>query len=121
MNLPFAFDLSFNPFQMLIIGAIAVLLFGKRLPEVGRSVGKGLFELRKGLRSIEDIVHNAGTSTESGDYTPERTYQHHAEDHDEATAPKFEPPPQPKRESAEVPGNGGSIGGESKVVDYQDQ
>lgn len=104
MNLPFAFDLSFNPIQMLLLGAIAVLLFGKRLPEVGRSVGKQLFELRKSLRSIEDVIQNAGNSTETGDFSAERTYQHHAEDHDEATAPKFEPPPQPKRESAEVQG-----------------
>lgn len=104
MNLPFAFDLPFNPFQMLLIGAIAVLLFGKRLPEVGRSVGKGLLELRKGLRSIEDVIHEAGSTSTSSDASPQRVYQHHAEDHDEATAPKFEPPPQPKRESAGVQG-----------------
>lgn len=106
MSLPFAFDLSFNPIQMLLLGAIAVLLFGKRLPEVGKSVGKGLFELRKNLRSIEDVIQNAGNTSDVGnDYTPEKTYEHHAEDHEEATAPKFEPPPQPKRESAEVRGN----------------
>lgn len=105
MNPPFAFDLSFNPIQMMLIGAIAVLLFGKRLPEVAKSVGKQLFELRKGLRSIEDVIHSAGDTTASSDFSAERTYQHHAEDHDEATAPKFEPPPQPKRESAEVQGN----------------
>lgn len=104
MNPPFAFDLSFNPIQMLLLGAIAVLLFGKRLPEVGKSVGKGLFELRKGLRSIEDVIQNAGESTGTIDSTSHKIYEHHAEDHDEATAPKFEPPPQPKRESAEVQG-----------------
>lgn len=105
MNSPFAFDLAFNPIQVLLIGAIAVLLFGKRLPEVGRSVGKGLFELRKGLRSIEDVIHEAGSSSTTNDSSPQKIYQHHEEDHDEATAPKFEPPPQAKRESAEVQGN----------------
>jgi sec-independent protein translocase protein TatA len=34
---------------MIVIGAIAVLLFGKRLPEVGRMLGRGLVEFRKGL------------------------------------------------------------------------
>ena len=34
------FNLSFV--ELLIVGVIAVLLFGDRLPEVGRSVGKQL-------------------------------------------------------------------------------
>ena len=35
-----------GPMEMLIL-AIAVLLFGKRLPEVGRSLGKSLVEFKK--------------------------------------------------------------------------
>lgn len=102
MNSPLAFDLALNPVQVMILGAIAVLLFGKRLPEVGRSLGKGIAELRKGIRSIEDAIHDAAKSVDSADFSPELTYQHPAEDHDEATAPKFEPPPQPKTESAQA-------------------
>ena len=33
---------------------IAVLLFGKRLPEVGRSLGKGIVEFKKGLNGVAD-------------------------------------------------------------------
>ena len=33
---------------MLIIGGIAVLLFGKRLPEVGRSLGQGDCRVQEG-------------------------------------------------------------------------
>jgi len=33
-----------------------LLLFGKRLPEVGRSLGKGIVEFKKGLAGIEEEV-----------------------------------------------------------------
>lgn len=49
-----------GPSEWLIIGAIALLLFGKRLPEVGRSLGKGIVEFKKGLKGIEDEVETAG-------------------------------------------------------------
>jgi len=42
--------------EWLVIGAIGLLLFGKRLPEVGRSLGKGIVEFKKGLKGIEDDV-----------------------------------------------------------------
>ena len=35
-----------GPFEILVIGAIAVMLYGKRLPEVGRQVGRSIGELR---------------------------------------------------------------------------
>ncbi|HVP10406.1 MAG TPA: twin-arginine translocase TatA/TatE family subunit [Phycisphaerae bacterium] len=40
--------------EMLVIGVIALLIFGKRLPEVGRSLGKGIVEFKKGLRETGD-------------------------------------------------------------------
>lgn len=45
--------------ELLIIAFIGLLLFGKRLPEVGRSLGKGIVEFKKGLRGIEDEVENS--------------------------------------------------------------
>ena len=42
--------------EWIIIGAIGLLLFGKRLPEVGRSLGKGIVEFKKGLKGIEDDI-----------------------------------------------------------------
>ena len=40
--------------ELLIILAIGLLLFGKRLPEVGRSLGKGIVEFKRGLKDIGD-------------------------------------------------------------------
>lgn len=46
--------------EMIIIGVLGVLLFGRRLPEVGKSVGRSIVEFKKGLAGIEDEVDNAG-------------------------------------------------------------
>lgn len=87
MNMLFAW-FSPGPMEMLIIGVIAVLLFGKRLPEVGRSLGKGLMEFKKGVQGIDEEVESASRSVTSS--TARATAS--ADDRQEATAPKFEPP-----------------------------
>ena len=66
--------------------AIAVLLFGKRLPEVARSLGRSMVEFKKGVRGIEDEIH-AATRETSVESSPGEV-----EEREEATAPKFEPP-----------------------------
>jgi sec-independent protein translocase protein TatA len=58
MNAPLA-NLLFAPENWLVIGLVALLLFGKRLPEVGRSLGKGIIEFKKGLAGIEEDVTQA--------------------------------------------------------------
>ena len=99
MDVLFAFGFAPGPMEMIIILLIAVLLFGKRLPEVGRSLGKGLVEFKKGIRGIEDEVQSAGSSA-----AVQQPAHEEVDDRDEATAPTFEPPTtEPKAESAEDP------------------
>lgn len=43
-----------GPFEILIILFVGLLIFGSRLPEVGRSLGKGLMEFKRGLRGLQD-------------------------------------------------------------------
>lgn len=38
-----------GPMELLVIGGIMLLLFGKRLPGVMKSIGQGLSEFRKGF------------------------------------------------------------------------
>ncbi len=45
-----------GPVELLVIGFVALLLFGKRLPEVARSMGKGIVEFKRGLRGVEEEV-----------------------------------------------------------------
>ena len=46
--------------EVVILGIVGLLIFGKRLPEVGRSLGKGIVEFKKGLQGIEDDVNQVG-------------------------------------------------------------
>ena len=46
----------FGPENWLVIAMFGLLLFGKRLPEVGRSLGKGIVEFKKGLAGVEEEV-----------------------------------------------------------------
>ena len=42
--------------ELVVIGVVAVLIFGRRLPDVGRSLGESLVEFKKGLKGVEDDV-----------------------------------------------------------------
>ena len=50
----FAFGLS--PTSILLLLVVGVLLFGRKLPEMGKYLGKGIVEFKKGLRGFEDEI-----------------------------------------------------------------
>jgi sec-independent protein translocase protein TatA len=83
------FGLGIGPPELLIVGVIAVLLFGKRLPEVGRSLGKSIVEFKKGMHDIKAEVDGATNLTAT---TSRTSHRNSIDDYEEATAPKFEPP-----------------------------
>jgi len=82
--------------EMIILGIIGVLLFGKRLPEVGRSLGKGIMEFKKGVSGVQDEIDRASSGQSSS-----RSSYSAADDREEATAPRFEPPPEEKPAQAQ--------------------
>jgi TatA/E family protein of Tat protein translocase len=45
--------------EAIVLLLLGLLIFGRRLPEVGRSLGKGIVEFRKGLSGIEQEVEEA--------------------------------------------------------------
>ncbi|MBI1371830.1 MAG: twin-arginine translocase TatA/TatE family subunit [Phycisphaera sp.] len=42
--------------EWMVLLVIGLLVFGKNLPSVGKSLGKGIVEFKKGLKGIEDEV-----------------------------------------------------------------
>ena len=41
-------------YEVLIIGFVALLIFGNRLPALMRSLGQGVVEFKKGINGVED-------------------------------------------------------------------
>ncbi len=84
--------------EMLIVMGVAVLLFGKRLPEVGRSLGRGIIEFKKGLNGVTDELDSSssgGMSSYSSNYGSTRRYDETPRGdsgYTEASVPKFELP-----------------------------
>ena len=46
--------------EWIIILVIGLLLFGRRLPDVARSVGKSIVEFKKGMKDVKDDIDRAG-------------------------------------------------------------
>ncbi len=47
---------NFSGWELLLIGGIGLLVFGSRLPSVGRNLGKGITEFKKGLKDAGDEI-----------------------------------------------------------------
>lgn len=45
-----------GPFELIVILIIAVLLFGRRLPEIARGLGKSMTEFKKGINEAKDTT-----------------------------------------------------------------
>ena len=52
----FAFLPGVGPQEILLLVLLGVLLFGRKLPEIGRSLGKTVVEFKKGVKGLEDEV-----------------------------------------------------------------
>lgn len=75
--------------EMLLLLILGVLLFGKNLPEVGRSIGKGIREFKTSLGGLEetfldDRPYNRPAPPVATPKPPQRIG---------TTAPKFEDKP----------------------------
>jgi len=49
--------------EWLIILIVALLIFGKRLPEVMKSLGRGIVEFKKGVKGVDEEVEEASSKS----------------------------------------------------------
>ncbi len=85
-----------GPFEMVVIGVIAVLLFGSNLPEVARKFGGSYREFRRGLNDVQQQFKTAEREAKNafiGDESSSSGLTEEIEDEPlEPAAPKFKPP-----------------------------
>lgn len=82
-----------GPPELVVIAVIGILLFGRKLPEVGRYLGKGIVEFKKGFKGLEDEpgdTYNPGASQPAALPEAQRPPQRIT-----ASAPKFDEPSNP--------------------------
>jgi len=85
-----------GPLEILVIAAIAVMIYGKRLPEVGQTFGKTVGQLRKQWQTMSREFELAANL--DGQAAPRRVSTSASRRYDDeggptVAAPKFEPPP----------------------------
>ena len=84
---------------MLVVAVVAILLFGKNLPDVAKKFGGVYRDFRKSLDDLRsqvdftDVLNSAPAKPR-----PARRVSDY-DDVDEISAPKFEPPPAPPEQS----------------------
>ena len=79
--------------ELIIVGVIAVILFGSRLPSVARSMGRSLTEFKKGMHGLQEEMNEV----KSAAYTEPTDVIGYDDDQDlddrsEPTTPAFQPP-----------------------------
>jgi len=86
MSTLFAF--GFTPTTIVLLLLLGVLLFGRNLPQMGKYLGKGIVEFKKGLRGFEDEIDGSVTSAPRPD--PASLEAPRPPQRVATTAPKFE-------------------------------
>ena len=57
-------------YEWIILLVLGLLIFGRRLPEVGRSLGKSIVEFKKGIRNIETEIESESSRPDRIDAAP---------------------------------------------------
>ena len=90
-----AFGMPGGP-EWIVLLVLGLLIFGRRLPEVGRSLGRGIVEFKRGIKGIDDdiddesskpaerIEHQKKQTLESSTEVDRETVESSAEEKDDS-------------------------------------
>jgi sec-independent protein translocase protein TatA len=56
---------TFGPLEAVALLVLGLLLFGRRLPDVARSIGKSIVEFKRGLNDVKGEIDQASREDES--------------------------------------------------------
>lgn len=84
---------SIGPTELIVLAIIGILLFGRKLPEVGRYLGQSIIQFKKGMKGLEDGVDDQPVSAGTPQAASKPVDQIKAPTRVAATAPKFEDVP----------------------------
>lgn len=55
-----------SPMHLLVIAIVLLLLFGNRLPEVMRALGRSINEFKRGMSDVDDNLRNPSAPPPAG-------------------------------------------------------
>lgn len=91
-TLQLAFGIPGGP-EWIVLLVIGLLIFGRRLPEVGRWLGQGIVEFKRGIKGIDEEIETESSRRPERieDQSSKSTPTERAE-HREPTAEGLQPP-----------------------------
>ena len=81
--------MTFQPFYVIVVLVLGVLIFGKNLPVVAKQIGSALLEFRRGVNEWKEERHR---SSGASDVSKGTVLEEESAERFESLGTKFEPP-----------------------------
>lgn len=74
------FAFGFGTTEMIVVAIVGLLLYGRRLPEVGRTFGKTFFQFRRSMDDIRSEFYEAERMANDSARDAQSSYRRHEEE-----------------------------------------